>query len=67
MNSQPHQWTRITQQPVDVIVAPDGQPYPVDRPNEPVGEAVGCECCGVPLTSAFVHTPCVPDTAPVAA
>lgn len=55
-----HAWTRFTQQDVDVIVAPDGQPFVVDRPDEPTGEMVACSNCGETLNIDVVPTQCTP-------
>lgn len=60
-----HNWVRYTQQLVDVIVAPDGQPFSVDRPGEPTGEAVGCDNCGIPMASDYLSLPCQPVDTPV--
>lgn len=63
--SQNHEWIRYTQQLVDVIVAPDGQPFSVERPGEPIGEAVGCNLCGVPLSADYMNLPCEPIDTPL--
>lgn len=55
-----HSWTRFTQQDVDVIAAPDGRPFVVDRPGEPTGEMVACSNCGETLDPETLPTPCTP-------
>lgn len=62
-----HQWIKITKQSVDVIVAPDGQPFSSERPGEPIGEAVGCDSCGVPMTAEYAGMPCLDIDTPVPA
>lgn len=59
-----HQWTKLTSQVGDVIVAPDGEPFFSERPGEPIGEVVGCDLCGVPMTQPYVELPCEPIDIP---
>lgn len=55
-----HHWVKMTRQPVQVIVDPSGEPFPVTSPSEPVGEAVGCEQCGAALTPESILRDCEP-------
>lgn len=55
-----HAWTKFTEQGVDVIVAPDGSPFGVDRPDEPIGEMVACSDCGCLLEAEALNQPCIP-------
>lgn len=61
MPSTQHDWVRYTQQAVDVIVDPlGGEPYSVDRPNEPIGECYGCRACGAPMRLESMTLTCEP-------
>lgn len=61
MTTRKHNWVRYTQEVVDVIVDPDGVPFAVTSPCEPVGQATGCGDCGCPLTFETVTTVCEPQ------
>lgn len=62
-----HRWIKLTRQAVDVIVDPEGQVYSSERPGEAVGEVVGCDACGQPMTPKFFFLDCVPTQAAVPA
>jgi hypothetical protein len=54
-----HRWVKYSVEPVDVIVAPDGTPYSVVRPGQPIGEQVGCYVCSEPLNSKSAAIDCL--------
>lgn len=59
----PHVWVKWSVQEVAVIVDPfTGRSTAVDVPGATVGEQVGCQCCGEPLTDSVVKLPCGGDT-----
>lgn len=59
-----HDWVKWSVQGVDVIVDPfTGASSAVVLPDTPVGEQIGCQSCGEPLTDSSAKTICLGDNA----
>lgn len=58
-----HTWVKWSVQEVAVIVDPfTGRCSAVDVPDATVGEQVGCQCCGEPLTDSAAKDQCAGTT-----